>query len=667
MSRLRLITSVSLIMAVTLVTLSAPSAVAQLAPRGARGVVARVMNIHPRFPDGFGSPSRGVHPALVRPGLFAYSPPIRELVSPTADRLAGTNAAGDLYVRAAGSEEKRIIARAEPPWRWDVEGAAWSPDGRRIAVKRIDDSEVPRIPIVDWVGTHETTKLVPYSRVGEPLPKEQVMFVDVASGHTTPVQHGFDDPYVRVVGWSADSHSLRLLRADRLLKHVDLLSADPVTGAVTSMLHESSSTFIVGLKFLDGYESELDSLHLAWFLDTRGEFLWTSERSGFRHLYLYRADGKLIRPLTTMLPGLVHRIVGVDEQRGRVYFTASTDTMHPYRQQLYRVSLAGGRPRKLAEAQTIPRVEFSRSMDSIAVLRTRIPDVLGVDVLDANGASAHTFWKADLGFLKKSSVAPEIAWSLAADGKTHLRSMLFKPARFDAGARYPVIEFIYAGAQQRFIPDALQDPWFWLMHRVADEGFVVVVTDGRGTPGRGKTFQDFAYGRIGQVEIADHAAVLRELAHDRPYMDLSRVGVLGHSEGGYFALRALLLEPTLYKVAHISAGALDLPRFRAWVEPYMGCLIADCPDAYAKGRNTTLIPMLHGHLSINQGTADRDVPFADAMKLVQALEASGKDFELTVYPGANHTIMTAPQWAPRMVEFFRRYLLEGDATAAAPN
>lgn len=632
---------------------------------GARAVAQRVMSIRPHFPDGFGPPPINVHPAVVRPGLFGYSPPIREVVSPAAARLAGTNARGDLYVRAAGSQDRHILARADPPWRWDVEGAAWSPDGRRLAVKRSDDHEVPRIPVVDWSGAHEAVKLVPYSRAGEPLPKEQVMIVDVASGHAVPVQHGFADPYVHVVGWSADGRSLRLLRADRLLKHLDLLSVDAATGVATPILREESKTFIVGLKLLDGYEDQLDALHLAWFLDTRGQFLWTSERNGFRHIYLYGMDGKLVRPLTTMLPGLVHRIVGVDEGRGWVYFIASTDPRHPYRQQLYRVSLAGGSPQRLAEAETIPRVEFSRAMDRIAVLRSGIPDLLQVDVLDADGTHVHTTWKADLGFLEERGVAPEIVWNLAADGKTRLRSMLFKPVPFDSGKQYPVIEYIYGGPHARAVPDQLRVHWFWQMWSLAREGFVVVATDGRGTPGRGKAFQDFAYGRIGQVEIADHATVLRELARDRPWMDLSRVGVLGHSTGGYFALRAILLEPTLYKVAHVSAAEFDLPQFRVWVEPYMGCLPADCPDAYAKGRNSVLVPTLQGRLSINKGTADRDVPFADTMKLVHALEANGKHFDLAIYPGANHIVMTAPEWQERMHEFFRREL-PGRGTEPAP-
>lgn len=654
---------IRLMVSIALLACSAAPGLAQ--GRGAHppGLAGRVMSIHPRFPDGFGTPPLAVHRAVVRPGLFAYSPPIRELVSPAGNRLAGTDSAGNLYIRDAGSANNQIIERASARRRWDVAGGVWSPDGSRLAVLRIDDHDVPRIPIVDWTAAHETVRFVRYARVGEPLPREQVTIVDVASGGATPVAHLSRDRYIRIIGWSADGRALRLLRADRLLRHVDLLSADAASGVVTPILHESSKTFIVGLKFLNGYQSQLDSLHLAWFLDARQEFLWTSQRSGFRHIYLYSADGQLLRPLTTMLPGLVHRIVGVDDKRGWVYFTASTDTLHPYRQQLYRVSLEGGKPRKLTEAGTIPQVEFTRSMDSIAVLRSRIPDLLEVDVLDANGAHPHTFWKADLQFLNASGVAPEIAWSLAADRETRLRSMIFKPAHFDSSARYPVIEVIYAGPQQRYVPDSLQDPWFWLMHRLAGAGFIVVATDGPGTPGRGKAFQDFAYGRIGQVEIAEHATVLRELARARPYMDLSRVGVLGHSTGGYFALRAVLLEPKLYKVAHISAGAVDLSQFRVWIEPYMGCLPADCPDAYTKAANTTLIPKLAAHLSINQGTADRDVPFAEAMKLVQALESSGKDFSLTVYPGATHIVMTAPGWAPGMVKFFKRYLQVSGGTA----
>ncbi len=653
-----------LIAPVSILALFAAPAAAQQPRSDVRKAIHRLMTTRPEFPRGFGSVPSPAHPVVVQPGLFSYSPPIFESVSPSADWLAGTDTEGDLYVRAAGSQEKRIIARADAPWRWDVEGAAWSPDGRRIALERIDDHDVPRIPIVDWTDEHETVKNIPYSRVGETLPREQIAIVDVASGHTTHIRHGSDDPYIRIVGWSADGRSLRLLRADRLLKHVDLLSADAATGAVTAILHEGSNTYIVGLKFLDGYESQLDSLHLAWFLDTRGEFLWTSERNGFRHIYLYGANGHLIRPLTTMLPGLVHRIMAVDEERGRVYFTASTDTLHPYRQQLYRVSLDGGAPLELTEAGTIPRVELSHSMDSIAVLRLGVPGLFQVDVLDADGANAHTTWEADLGVLKESGGAPEVVWSLAADGKTRLRSMLFEPVHFDPGKSYPVIEYIYGAPTVKAVPDQLRLPWFWQMRLLANDGYIVVVTDGRGTPGRGKKFQDFAYGRVGQVEIADHAAVLRELARDRPYMDLSRVGIMGHSWGGYFALRALFVEPKLYKVAHISAGALDLPRFRVAIEPYMGCLPADCPEAYARGKSSPLIPKLEGPLSINQGTADDDVPFSDAMKLVHSLEASAKDFELTIYPGAGHMVMTSPQWQARMRDFFRRHLVDGDSTRA---
>lgn len=648
--------SVRIAVSLSLLASFAAQATAQKSNPDARTVIRRLMTTRPELPEGFGPPHPAVRPAVVREGIFSYSPPILESVSPSADRLVGTTAAGDLYVRAAGSEEKRIIARADAPWRWDVDGAAWSADGQFIAVKRIDDHEVPSIPIVDWTAEHETVTRVRYSRAGEPLAVHRVMIVDAKSGRAIPVEHGNSDPYIRIVGWSADGHSLRLLRADRLLEHIDLLRADARSGAVTRILRDSSDTFVVGLPMLDGYEQVLGSLNLAWFLGARGELVWTSERSGTRQLYLYRDDGRLIRPLTTKLPGLVHRIVDVDEKRGRVYFTASADTAHPYRQQLVSVSLDGGEPRTLAEAGNIPDVAFNRNMDSVAVVRLGLPDLFQLDVMGTDGGGAHTTWKADLGSLGATGLAPEFAWSLAADGKTRLQSMLLKPAGFDPNQRYPVVEYIYAGPHERAVPDQLVNPWLWMLQRLANDGFIVVVTDGRGTPGRGKAFQDFAYGRIGQVEIADHATVLRELARERPYMDMARVGILGHSLGGYFALRALLLEPELYKVAHINAPNLDLARFRVWVEPYMGCLPADCPDAYAAGRNSALIAKLSGRVMIDQGTADRDVPFSDAMRLVHELEAAGKDFDLRVYPGAGHLIMRVPGWEARMHEFFRARL-----------
>ncbi len=644
-----------LIASVSLLAFATP-AVAQQPASGLAAAVGRLMTTRPEFPKGFGPPAPAAQPRVVRQGLFSYSPPIREVVGPSGDRLAGTSAAGDLYVRDAGSEQPRIVARADGPWRWDIEGAAWSPDGRRLAVKRVDDHEVPRIPIVDWTAAHEAVRLAPYSRVGDPLPREQVLIVDVASGQATAVHDASDDPYIHVLGWRADGRSLRLVRADRLLKHVDLLDADAATGTVRRILRDSSDTFVVGLPLLDGYDDQLRQLHLAWFLDASGQFLWTSERSGTRRIYLYRADGTLIRPLTDRLAGPVHRIVGLDERRGRVYFTASADPQHPYRQQLYRVSLDGGDPREVTDAGTSPRVAFTPSMDSVAVARMALPDLAEVDVVDADGRSRRVAWKEDLGFLEATGFAPEIAWSLAADGKTRLRTLLLKPDGFDPSRRYPVVELIYGSPNERMIPDLLQSGPLWVAQQLANDGFVIVMTDGRGTPGRGKAFEDFAYGRIGQVELADHAAVLRELARDRPYMDLSRVGVLGHSWGGYFALRAALLEPELYKAAVVSAGALDLPGFRVSIEPYMGCLPAGCPEAYAKGRNTPLIAGLKGRVMIAHGTADDDVPFADAMQLVQALERAGKNFDLVVYPGADHILPRLPDWEHRASLFFQREL-----------
>jgi Tol biopolymer transport system component/CubicO group peptidase (beta-lactamase class C family) len=185
---------------------------------------------------------------------------------------------------------------------------------------------------------------------------------------------------------------------------------------------------------------------------------------------------------------------------------------------------------------------------------------------------------------------------------------------------------------------------------------VVVSLDGRGTPGRGKAFQDAFHGRIGQGEIADHAAALRQAAAHRPWMDLDRVGVVGHSWGGYFALRALLTAADLYRVGVASAPAVDLEDFRVAVEPYMGCFPENCPEAYRAGSNTRLLDRLEGELLLLHGTADRDVPVGETLQLVDLLNRVGERYDLVLFPGSSHGIPGNPTWWMRTTGFLTEAL-----------
>jgi dipeptidyl aminopeptidase/acylaminoacyl peptidase len=248
---------------------------------------------------------------------------------------------------------------------------------------------------------------------------------------------------------------------------------------------------------------------------------------------------------------------------------------------------------------------------------------------------------------------PHLKW--LRDGRTNLFGILFKPENFNPAHKYPVIEDIYAGPQTITVPRSVLDPFYWNFQAVADQGFIVVDIDARGTPGRGKAFQDAFYGQIGQHEIADHANVLQEISKTRPYMDMNRVGVHGHSWGGYFTLRAMLQRPDLYKVGVAGAANADLKDFSRAIEAYMGCTPKGCPKAYELGSNSRIAGHLKGKLMLMHGTADEDVPFGQSIKMIKALEDNGKSYAFVAFPGADHMFFS-PYWFKRMIDFFKENL-----------
>jgi dipeptidyl aminopeptidase/acylaminoacyl peptidase len=235
-------------------------------------------------------------------------------------------------------------------------------------------------------------------------------------------------------------------------------------------------------------------------------------------------------------------------------------------------------------------------------------------------------------------IPPEPFVAKAADGETDLHGLIYKPSDFDPAHPYPIIEYIYAGAQSQWTPHAFT---LGLQSAFAQLGYVVVMLDGRGTPGRGKAFQDVVVDRLGDFEIADHAGALRQAAASRPWMDLSRVGVFGLSFGGYFSIRALIQAPDVYKAGVAMAPAELGPSIMSPpVESYIG-LPGERPERYAAIRNTDKLGDLAGDLLIITGTDDVNTPLEQTMAYAAALAAADKPFDQIIVPGVNHTMNDA--------------------------
>ena len=218
---------------------------------------------------------------------------------------------------------------------------------------------------------------------------------------------------------------------------------------------------------------------------------------------------------------------------------------------------------------------------------------------------------------------PEPFTARAADGTTVLHGVIYTPADFDPSRRYPVVDYIYGGAflsavQKEYAPTLGMQR---IAASLAQMGLVVVMVDARGTPGRDKAFQDATYGRVGQMEIADHVAALRQAAESRPWMDLSRAGIAGHSWGGYFALRGMLTAPEFFRAGYAGAPG-DLTELAVINEPHMG-MPAENPEGYERGSNLPLAANLAGPLKIMHGTSDVNAPFSTTMRMISAFIAAG--------------------------------------------
>lgn len=585
---------------------------------------------------------------IIREALFNYDEPIKELYHQSTHLFVGTEE-GKLYLRKPDQEKKIMLAEPKEGWKWDVEGALWSPGGEKILIKQVLDQEVPRILLQkDSLTFYEKT----YSRAGQPIPKHQYFIVDTESGKSLVIEHDLSFPYVHSISWSKDSKMVFLLRANRLLKQVDLLQVEVASCEVNVIFTETSKTYLVGLELLQGFDQKFKSKHQIVIQDTT--FTWQSERNGYNQLYLYHLDGRLIRPLTSMdKNGIVYDVSGVYD--GFIYFIASGTLDQVYERHLFRASLSEPLVEKIIEGPIVYLTGKSRNWDTLWIDRVEPFKVKG-ERYTATGEYIDQFGEADISFTMQEGYQPEYLWVTLSDETTRVPVFLLKPKDFDPTKKYPVVEYIYGGSHTIMIPRTPFGPQ-WQLQELANSGHLIIITDTRGTPGQGKKYQDYMYGRMGQVEIADHAYVLKSLAQKREYIDLDRVGITGGSWGGYYSLRALIERPDIYKAGFITSPSVDLSSMRVSVEAFMGCLPNDCPEAYKKGDVTNQLSDFSAPLMILHGTRDDDVPVEESRKLVEKLDALGKEnIELIELPEHNHFIDESELYMPSIISFFKKHL-----------
>jgi dipeptidyl aminopeptidase/acylaminoacyl peptidase len=550
------------------------------------------------------------------------------------NRFDAVSESGALALRDARG---RVLARRQGAqhFGWQVPPGAWSPDSRHLVAWRVDERAVHKIPIVDYSQPLERVETAPYAKAGTAIARQELHIFDTA-GHAVHLPLPDSEGYAWLAGWRPDGSEALVLHLSRDGKTLRLFAARPRQERLRLVLTETRpATFVGDLNFVvEGWQLQV------WPLKDNRRFLWMSERDGWRHVYLYAYDGTLQRQVTRgNFP--VHRVVAVAPDMEAAYVIASGDETAPYDRLLYAAGLSSASLRRLSKDAGWHDVTFSPSGRHYADGHSTLTQPRRWDVCATDGTSASTYAEADVQRLAEMHYTPPEAFeALAADGKTVLHGVLYKPWDFDARRRYAVIDYIYGGPFTAEVPRTFAGTASGgLANGLSQMGFITMVLDARGTPGRSKAFHDANYGRIGQNEIPDHVAVLRQLASARPYMDLGRAGIHGHSWGGYFTLRGMLTAPDFFKAGYAGApGALE--EEAVINEPNLGLPRLN-PEGYRLGSNELAAGRLAGALRIMHGTADINAPLATSMRMAEALIKAGKHFELLIMPGQDHN-----PWGP---------------------
>ena len=531
-----------------------------------------------------------------------------------------------------------------PDWVYPEELAqyeafGWSPDSTQIAFMQFDEKPVTTYPIVHDVQPIPRFELLGYPKPGGTNPIVRLFIVDVATKKIVRLETGDDlDVYLYRGKWTADGREFTYHRLNRFQNRIELFAADPASGKTRLLLTDTDPCYI-------------DESTDLWFLSDNQRFLWTSERSGWREIYLYDLAGKLLKPLTSAkLP--VSSIQGVDEARGLVYFGGAE--ANGTESHFYRVKLDGTGFTKLTREPGTHRASFSPTFDFYTDSFQSFDQPNKTTLYQADGKAVRVLNESvpSKEFQDLKLIKPEHVLFKSADGKFDLDGLLYFPAHFDPNEKYPLILSIYGGPGSKGVYNR------YLMadgsQALAQLGFLVAVCDYRGVSGRGKAFQNLHYLKLGQVELEDHVAFVKALGQ-RPYVDTTRVGVTGHSYGGYFTCLALLKEPDVFHVGVAGAPVTDWRNYDSiYTERYMR-RPQDNPDGYEKGSCLTYAKNLKGKLFIHHGAVDDNVHPGNTIQLVQALLRENKKFDLMIYPEQQHGISSARYGLSR-VEYFIEHL-----------
>jgi dipeptidyl-peptidase-4 len=536
------------------------------------------------------------------------------------------------------------LHRGEPDWLYSHEFELktaywWAPDSSAIAYLEIDDRAVAKYPIPQLLERPARVLWQQYPEAGAANPVVRVLVAKVADHEPRRMDSGEDSSvYIPRVRWTTDSKEIAIERMNRAQTKLDLLIASAATGRSRTVLTESDRYWI---NVNDG----------PYFFRDGRRFLWSSERSGYRHLYLYDLAGREIRQLTHG-HWEVCQLDAVDETGQSIYFTATEKS--PIERHLYRIGLDGSGLTRITHADGWHNVNFSPRGQAFVDTYSNAMAPPRQDLMRADGEIVTSINPNETTELLSYGRSPVEFLTVTTHDDVRLEAMLIKPVGFDPGRKYPVIVFMNGGPRQQGVRNAWAG-WISLWHEMmAEKGLLVFAVDNRGAGGHEHLFEEPLHYRFGAQEISDQrdgVAYLRRL----PYVDASRIGVWGMNYGGQLALHAMFEDPQDFKAGFAQSPISDWLRYRStYAERYLGPPKTNSEE-YQESSPITTAMQLQGKLLVAASTGDEDIHFANTLELQRALTDVGKYAEIVVFPGQPEGITDPPALTllfRRVTEFF---------------
>ncbi|HVB98102.1 MAG TPA: S9 family peptidase [Candidatus Dormibacteraeota bacterium] len=531
----------------------------------------------------------------------------------------------------------------------------WSPDSSRIAYLQFNESRVLRYPLIapDSYGAAIDWTRYPLAGQANPVVRLGVVGVSGGNGHTVWMDTGGDtNIYLPRVAWLPGSGQVAIERLNRAQTRLDLLFADAATGRSRLVLGEKDRYWI-------------NVAGAPYFLPD-GRFLWLSERTGFRHIYLYDSTGHLIRPLTGG-DWVVTHLAGVDRKDGLVYFVATREG--PLERQLYRVRLDGTHLARVSRQAGTHEILMAPGAASYLDTDSSVMKPYRQDLYSAAGRRVATLSDGQIPQLAGMRLGPVRFLQLHAADGAMLEAEMILPPVFSPARQYPVIVYVYGGPGEQSVRDMWGSSIFLWHEMMAQKGYIVFLLDNRGTYNRGHAFETPIDHRFGIVDVQDQLVGAHYLL-SLPYVDPSRIGVWGWSYGGTMTLHLLFRDGGIFKAGVAVAPVTDWRQYdTVYTERYLGTPEQD-PEGYRAGSPVTYAGGLAGKLLIVQGTDDDNVHFSNTTELLGALieeDLYAGHVQTMILPGRGHPISDTPALFAlfeRMTDFFLRQLGPAPASPA---